>query len=122
MYDHHRRWEPGLHPQRRATVTRLLSTAIAPSVTSIATVSPHTLGEELERDRLERRVSRVTVAVAVLRDRVSAYRPEAAAPPRHLLRAVADFEAQIEALSARLRDLGRDHASTGQVDGTERSR
>jgi hypothetical protein len=94
---------------------------MASSVTSIATASPHTLGEELERDRLERRVRRVTVAVAVLRERVSAHRPELGRPPRHLLRAIADFEAQIEALSARLRDLGRDPAST-HVQGTERSR
>jgi hypothetical protein len=35
---------------------------MASSVTSIATASPHTLGEERERDRLERRVRRVTVA------------------------------------------------------------
>jgi hypothetical protein len=44
--------------------------------------------------------------VAVLRDRVSRHRAEPGAPPRHLLQAIADFEAQIEALSARLRDLG----------------
>ena len=91
------------------------------SVTSITTVSPHTLGEALERDRLERRVRRVTVAVAVLRDRVTGHRPELDTPPRHLLRAIADFEAQIEALSARLSDLGRDPVST-QVRETERPR
>jgi hypothetical protein len=79
---------------------------MASSVTSITTVSPHTLGEALERDRLERRVRRVTVAVAVLRERVSRHRPEPGTPPRHLLHAIADFEAQLEALSARLRDLG----------------
>jgi MFS family permease len=39
---------------------------MASSVTSIVTASSHTLGEELERDRLEHRVRRVTVAVAVL--------------------------------------------------------
>jgi hypothetical protein len=89
------------------------------SVTSITTVSPHTLGEALERDRLERRVRRVTVAVAVLRGLVTGYRPERGTPPRHLLRAIADFEAQIEALSARLRDLSRDRVST-QVQETER--
>jgi hypothetical protein len=94
---------------------------MASSVTSIAIALPHTLGEELERDRLERRVRRVTVAVAVLRERVSRHRPELGTPPRHLLRATADFEAQIEALSARLRDLGRDPAST-QVEETERRR
>ena len=89
------------------------------SVTSTTTRSPHSLGEVLERDRLERRVRRVTVAVAVLRDRVTGHRPELDAPPRHLLLTIADFEAQIEVLSARLRDLGRDPAST-QAQGTER--
>jgi hypothetical protein len=84
-------------------------------------ISAPTLGAELERDRLERRVRRVTVAVAVLRERVAGHRPELDTPPRYLLRAIADFEAQIEALSARLRDLGRDRAST-QVQGTERPR
>jgi hypothetical protein len=84
-------------------------------------ISAHTLGAELERDRLELRVTRVTVAVAVLRERVSRRRPELGAPPRHLLRAIADFEAQIETLSARLRDLGRDPSST-QVGETARSR
>lgn len=88
------------------------------SVTSITPVSPPTLGEALERDRLERRVRRVTVAVAVLRQRVRGDRPEPA-PPQHVLRAIADFEAQIEALSGRLRDLGRDPVST-QVRETER--
>lgn len=94
---------------------------MAASVTSTTTVSPHTLGEALERDRLERRVRRVTVAVALLRERVRGHRPELAAPPRHVLRAIADFEAQIEALSARLSDLGRDPVST-QVQETERPR
>jgi hypothetical protein len=94
---------------------------MASSVTSIVTSSSHTLGEELERDRLEHRVRRVTVAVAVLRERVSAYRPELGTPPRHLRRAITNFEAQIEALNARLRDLARDPAST-QVRETERLR
>jgi hypothetical protein len=94
---------------------------MASSVTSITTVSPRTLGEALERDRLERRVRRVAVAVAVLRERVSGSRLERGAPPRHLLRAITDFETQIEALSARLRDLGRDPTST-EVQETERPR
>jgi hypothetical protein len=91
------------------------------SVTSISTVSPPTLGEALERDRLERRARRVTVAVAVLRERVSRHRPELDTPPRHLLLTIVDFEAQIEALSARLRDLGRDPASA-HVEKSERPR
>jgi hypothetical protein len=104
---------------RRATVTCLLPPAMASSVTSITPVSPGTLGEALERDRLERRVRRVTVAVAVLRERVSRHRPEPRTSPRHLLHAIADFEAQLEALSTRLRDLGGDPAST-QVQATNR--
>ena len=88
------------------------------SVTSTTTLSPHTLGDVLERDRLERRVRRVTVTVAVLRDRVTRHRREPDTPPRHLLLTIADFEAQLEALSARLRDLGRDPGST-RVQETE---
>jgi hypothetical protein len=113
-----RTWSPLPPP---CIVTRLLPPAMASSVTSITTVSPHTLGEALERDRLERRVRRVTVAVAVLRKRVTRHPPELGAPPRHLLRAIADFEAQIDALSARLRDLGREPASTN-VQETGRPR
>jgi hypothetical protein len=92
---------------------------MASFVTSVTTVSPHTLGEALERDRLERRVRRVTVAVAVLRERMTGHRPELDTPPRHLLQAIADFEAQIEAMSTRLRDLGRAPVST-QAQETER--
>jgi hypothetical protein len=111
-----RTWSPLPPP---CTVTRLLPPAIASSVTSTATISPHTLGEALERDRLERRVRRVTVAVAVLRERVSRHRPDPGTPPRHLLNALADFEAQVDALSTRLRDLGGEPAST-QLQETER--
>jgi hypothetical protein len=77
------------------------------SVPSITTIPPPTLGEALECDRLERRARRVTVAVALLRERVSRHRPGLDTPPQHLLHAIADFEAQIEALNGRLRDLGR---------------
>jgi hypothetical protein len=47
------------------------------SVSSIPT-STHTLGAELERDRLERRVRRMTVAIRVLRHRESENRREPA--------------------------------------------
>jgi hypothetical protein len=71
----------------------------------------HTLGAELERDRLERRVRRMTVAIRVLRHRESENRSEAGTPRRHLGRAVADFEAQVEAMTMRLHDLGMDGPS-----------
>ncbi|HEY1516518.1 MAG TPA: hypothetical protein VGF91_08875 [Solirubrobacteraceae bacterium] len=71
----------------------------------------HTLGAELERDRLARRVRRMTVAIGVLRQRESENRRERRAPHRHLGRAIADFEAQIETMNARLRDLGIDGPS-----------
>jgi hypothetical protein len=72
----------------------------------------HTLGAELERDRLERRVRRMTLAVDSLRRHATAHGHEPAPPPRHLRQAIADFEAQIEAMSARLRDLAPERAST----------
>lgn len=72
----------------------------------------HSLGAELERDRLERRVRRATVAVSALRDRASEHRRDLGAPPRHLRQAIADFEAQIEQMNARLRELAPDRSST----------
>jgi hypothetical protein len=69
--------------------------------------SSYSLGAELERDRLEHRVTRVTVVVAALRERSREHRRELGAPPRHLRQAIADFEAQIESMNARLRELAR---------------
>jgi hypothetical protein len=74
--------------------------------------SPRTLGAELERDRLNRRVSRTTVAIAALRQHASEHRRELGALPRPLRQAIADFEAQIEAMNARLRDLAPEGTST----------
>ena len=71
----------------------------------------HTLGATLERDRLERRVRRMTVAVGSLRRYASDHRREVGAP-RHVRQSIVDFEAQIEAMNARLRDLGSERAST----------
>jgi len=66
--------------------------------------SPQTLAAALERDRLERRVRRTTVAIASLRQLESGDRRRPGGP-KHLRRAIADFEAQVEAMTARLRDL-----------------
>jgi hypothetical protein len=74
--------------------------------------SPETLGAWLERDRLERRARTVTVAIDVLRHRASEQRRESGAPPLHLRRAIDDFEAQVEAINARLRALAPERAST----------
>jgi hypothetical protein len=73
--------------------------------------STHTLGAELERDRLERRVRRMTIAIGVLRQRERENRRGPRASRRHLGQAIADFEAQIEAMNTRLRDLGIDGPS-----------
>lgn len=64
-----------------------------------------TLGAALERDRLEHRVSRIAVAMMVLRNVGSGDRRE---PPRHVREAIADFEAQTAAMNARLQELGHD--------------
>lgn len=80
--------------------------------------SPHTLGAALERDRLEHRVSRVAGVIAGLRQHETEHRRQLTEPPRHIRRAIADFEAQIAAMNARLRDLARDRLST---PGPERS-
>jgi hypothetical protein len=66
------------------------------------TGSPQTLGATLERIRLERRVSRMTVVVESLRRRASEH---GRAAPRRVRQTIADLEAQIAAINARLRDL-----------------
>jgi hypothetical protein len=81
--------------------------------------STYTLGAVLERDRLERRVRRMTVAVGVLRQREGVNRRQPSAPRRHLRQAIADFEAQIEAMNTRLRDLGRDGPSIQMQRGAD---
>jgi hypothetical protein len=73
--------------------------------------SNHTLGATLERDRLEHRVGRIAVAVAVLRQRASERRRGTGSPPQHIGQTIADFETQIAALNARLRDLGQDRSA-----------
>jgi hypothetical protein len=71
-------------------------------VSQARSTSTYTLGAALERDRLEHRVSRVAVAVTVLRHLESDPRRE---PPRHIRQTIADFEAQTAAMKARLREL-----------------
>ena len=78
------------------------------SVRARRTVS---LGAELERDRLERRVRRMTLAIASLRKCATEHRRERGAPPRHLRQAIADFEAQIDTMNARLQELGSERLS-----------
>jgi hypothetical protein len=106
--------KPAAAGQLRTRVTAGSTGAARPACTP-------TLGAELERDRLERRLRRATVAIAALHDRVSGHRPELGTASRRLRQTIADFEAQIEALSARLRDLGHDSASA-QLQETERPR
>jgi hypothetical protein len=74
-------------------------------------ISSHTLGAELERDRLECRVRRMTVAIGVLRKRECESRLGPDVRPRHLGHVIADFHAQIDAMNTRLRNLGVDGPS-----------
>jgi hypothetical protein len=83
-----------------------------PTLVSQARSTPtHTLGATLERDRLEHRVSRVAVAIAVLRRLGNEHRREV---PRHIRQTIADFEAQIAAMQARLQQLAHDGESNQQ--------
>jgi hypothetical protein len=52
----------------------------------------------------------MTVAIGVLRQREHENRREPGAPRRHLGQVIADFEAQIEAMKTRVRDLSVDVA------------
>jgi hypothetical protein len=73
-------------------------------------VATRNLGAELERARLERRARRMTFAVGSLRQRANERERERGATPRHLQHIIVDFEAQIDAMNVRLRELARDHA------------
>jgi uncharacterized coiled-coil protein SlyX len=81
----------------------------------------HTLGAELERERLEHRVGRVTIAIAALRQRASEHQRELEELPTHIRQAIADFEAQLAAMYARLRDLAPDRGPS-ESPRTERLR
>jgi hypothetical protein len=73
-------------------------------------VATHTLGAALERDRLEHRVGRLEVAIIALRQRANEQRRGLGAAPRHLGLAIADFEAQVAVIHARLRELDAEPA------------
>jgi hypothetical protein len=77
-----------------------------------------TLGSELERDRLTRRIRRTTVAIAALRERLGAHRRGLDMAPVHLQQAIADFEARLEEMNARLVDLAPDRGSIA-IQGPE---
>jgi hypothetical protein len=62
-------------------------------------------GDHAERRRLERRVRRMTVTVAWLRQYAIEHRAEPIVRPKYVRHAIADFEAQIATMDARLRDL-----------------
>ncbi|HEX3804314.1 MAG TPA: hypothetical protein VHV75_15870 [Solirubrobacteraceae bacterium] len=74
-------------------------------MTTTSPTSIYTLGAVLERDRLRLRAGRATLAVAALRQRANEQSAQLGAPTTYLYHAIADFEAQIEAMTARLRDL-----------------
>ncbi len=71
-----------------------------------------TLGATLEWDRLERRAGRMTVAVAALRKLAGKHRHELGGAPVHIRKTIADFEAQLAVLDARLRALAADPPPT----------
>lgn len=79
--------------------------------------STPTLGSELERDRLERRVRRATFAIAVLRQHAREHRSRPGGPPRHLRHAISDFESQVETMNARLRELDAGGRCPGEEQG-----
>jgi hypothetical protein len=64
-----------------------------------------TLGSNLERDRLTRRARRVRAVIAALRRQAAAGSAAAYAGGRHILQAIAEFEAELAAIDAHLSDL-----------------
>lgn len=99
---------------RRSLIHRSSSAAMSATRTG----STQTLGETLERDRLERRVSRITVVVESLRRRASENGREA---PQRVSQTIADLQAQTAVINTRLRDL--DHGGKGNhLRGMEKLR
>jgi uncharacterized protein with PIN domain len=70
------------------------------------------LGANLERDRLTRRARRVGEVIAALRRQAGEGRAAAHASDRHIRRAIAEFEAELAAIDARLSDLAAGAASS----------
>jgi hypothetical protein len=66
-----------------------------------------TLGADLERDRLTRRAHRVRAVIAALGRLAGRGDAVAHTDNRHILKAIAEFEAELAAIDARLSDLGR---------------
>jgi hypothetical protein len=62
------------------------------------------LGAELERSRLKRRLREKTVAITWMRLYMREER-EPSVAPKYVRQAIADFEAQVEAMTAQLRHL-----------------
>ncbi|MGA2014875.1 MAG: hypothetical protein ABSH51_30705 [Solirubrobacteraceae bacterium] len=75
-----------------------------------------TLGANLEWDRLTQRARRVRAVIAALRRQTGWRRAAAYASDRHILRAIAEFEAELATIDARLSDL-----ATGATPAQRRS-
>jgi hypothetical protein len=80
-------------------------------MSAIQRTPTRSLGAELERDRLERRARRMRVAIASLHLLADESGREPGAAPRHLHQTLVDFEAQIDAMNGRLRELAEERPS-----------
>jgi hypothetical protein len=69
------------HPTASSLSPQATSASLMTSMSATRPSFTRSLGEDLERDRLERRVTRVTVVIAALRERASEHRPGLGAPP-----------------------------------------
>ena len=66
--------------------------------------SAHRLDAELDRQRLARRLREKTIVIGWMRQYMNEPR-EARLAARYVRQAILDFEAEVEAMNARLRDL-----------------
>jgi hypothetical protein len=73
-------------------------------VSAARPTSTPSLGDQLERSRLKRRLREKTVVIAWMRQYMREER-EPRIGPRYVRQAIADFEAEVEGMNARLRDL-----------------
>jgi hypothetical protein len=69
-------------------------------------VRSYTVAPSLERDRLERRVRRIELTIAALRERAVYRHPVIGTTPPPLRRAIGDFEAELAGIRTQLNKLG----------------
>jgi hypothetical protein len=72
---------------------------------NVTSTTTEALGANQERDRLTWRARRVTAVIAALKQQAGEQQATAQGTGRHMHQAIREFEAEVAAIDARLRDL-----------------